>query len=95
MDEPFGALDTSTRLKMQDFLADIWKKSLQDMTIIFVTHDIPEAVYLADEVWIMSANPGQISERLHIDIPISRAKEMKRTKQFMDYVYYLEDKLNG
>lgn len=95
MDEPFGALDISTRLKMQDFLADIWRKALQDMTIIFVTHDIPEAVYLADEVWVMSANPGQIVEKLHIDIPIYRAKDMKRTKQFMDYVYYLEDKLNG
>jgi NitT/TauT family transport system ATP-binding protein len=95
MDEPFGALDTSTRLKMQDFLADIWRKALQDMTVIFVTHDIPEAVYLADEIWIMKANPGQIQERIHIDIPIYRAKEMKRTKQFQDYVYYLEDKLNG
>lgn len=95
MDEPFGALDISTRLKMQDFLADIWRKALQDMTVIFVTHDIPEAVYLADEVWIMSANPGQIHERVHIDIPITRAKELKRTKQFQDYVYYLEDKLNG
>jgi NitT/TauT family transport system ATP-binding protein len=95
MDEPFGALDISTRLKMQDFLADIWRKALQDMTIIFVTHDIPEAVYLADEIWIMSANPGQIQEKVHIDIPIYRAKEMKRTKQFQDYVYYLEDKLNG
>jgi len=95
MDEPFGALDTSTRLKMQDFLADIWRKALQDMTVIFVTHDIPEAVYLADEVWIMGNNPGHIAERLHIDIPIYRAKDMKRTKQFTDYVYYLEDKLNG
>lgn len=95
MDEPFGALDISTRLKMQDFLADIWRKALKDMTIIFVTHDIPEAVYLADEIWIMSANPGKIVERVHIDIPLNRVKEMKRTKQFMDYVYYLEDKLNG
>lgn len=95
LDEPLGALDTKTRLTMQDFIADLWRKALQDMTIIFVTHDIPEAVYLADEVWIMSANPGQIQERVHIDIPIYRAKEMKRSKQFMDYVYYLEDKLNG
>lgn len=95
MDEPFGALDISTRLKMQDFLADIWRKALQDMTIIFVTHDIPEAVYLADEIWIMGANPGHISECVHIDIPIYRAKDMKRTKQFQDYVYYLEDRLNG
>jgi NitT/TauT family transport system ATP-binding protein len=78
LDEPFGALDCYTRLKMQDFLADIWRKALQDMTIVFVTHDIPEAVYLGDEIWIMSANPGQIVERILIDIPIDRAKEMKR-----------------
>jgi NitT/TauT family transport system ATP-binding protein len=93
LDEPFGALDTKTRLTMQDFLADLWRKALQDMTILLVTHDVSEAVYLADEVWIMSANPGQIQERVHIDIPIYRAKELKRTKQFQDYVYYLEDKL--
>lgn len=95
LDEPFGALDSATRMKMQDFLASIWKKSLQDMTIIFVTHDIPEAVYMADEVWIMSANPGQIVDRIHIDIPIDRAKDMKRTKKFTDYVFAIEDKLNS
>jgi NitT/TauT family transport system ATP-binding protein len=94
-DEPFGALDIYTRLKMQDFLADLWRKALHDFTILFVTHDIPEAVYLADEIWIMGNNPGHISERVHIDISITRAKELKRTKQFQDYVYYLEDKLNG
>ena len=94
MDEPFGALDIYTRLRMQDFLADIWRKALQDMTIIFVTHDIPEAVYLGDEIWIMSANPGQIVEKVHIDIPIYRAKDMKREKKFTDYVYYIEDRLN-
>ena len=95
MDEPFGALDIYTRLKMQDFLADIWHKSLTDFTIIFVTHDIAEAVYLGDEVLIMSSNPGQIAERIQIDIPIYRAKEMKRDKKFTDYVYYIEDKLNN
>lgn len=94
MDEPFGALDIYTRLRMQDFLADIWRKALQDMTIIFVTHDIPEAVYLGDDIWIMSANPGQIAECVHVDIPIYRAKDMKRDKKFTDYVYYIEDRLN-
>jgi NitT/TauT family transport system ATP-binding protein len=95
MDEPFGALDASTRLKMQDLLADLWRKALKDMTVIFVTHDIPEAVYLGDEIWIMSANPGQIVDRIHIDIPITRAKEMKRDPKFTNYVYTIEDKLNS
>ena len=95
MDEPFGALDIHTRLKMQDFLADLWVKAKIDFTIIFVTHDIPEAVYLGDDIYIMSRNPGRIVEAIHIDIPLYRAKEMKRTKQFTDYVYYIEDKLNS
>lgn len=94
-DEPYGALDINTRLKMQDFLADLWTKSLLDMTIIFVTHDISEAVYLGDEIWIMGANPGRIIERISIDIPLTRSKEMKREKKFTDYVYYIEDRLNS
>jgi len=95
LDEPFSALDTNTRGKMQDFLAELWSQSQLNMTIIFVTHDIPEAVYLGDEVWIMSSNPGRIVERLHIDIPLNRAKDMKREKKFTDYVYYIEDRLNA
>jgi len=95
MDEPYGALDISTRLKMQDFLADIWQKSLSDMTIIFVTHDVSEAVYLGDEIWIMGANPGRIVERINIDIPLTRAKEMKRDKKFQEYVFHIEDRLNS
>jgi NitT/TauT family transport system ATP-binding protein len=94
-DEPYGALDINTRLKMQDFLADLWAKSLSDMTVMFVTHDISEAVYLGDEIWIMGANPGRIVEKIKIDIPLTRAKEMKREKKFTDYVYYVEDKLNS
>jgi NitT/TauT family transport system ATP-binding protein len=94
-DEPYGALDINTRLKMQDFLADLWTKSLHDMTVMFVTHDISEAVYLGDEIWIMSANPGRIVEKIQIDIPLTRAKEMKREKKFSDYVYYIEDRLNS
>jgi NitT/TauT family transport system ATP-binding protein len=95
MDEPFGALDSATRLRMQDFLADLWVKSLSDMTVVFITHDIPEAVYLGDEIWIMGSKPGRIVDRIHVDIPINRAKEMKRDKKFTDYVYYIEDKLNS
>jgi NitT/TauT family transport system ATP-binding protein len=94
-DEPYGALDINTRLKMQDFLADLWSKSILDMTIIFVTHDISEAVYLGDEILIMDSNPGRIVDRIHIDIPLTRAKEMKRDKKFTDYVYYIEDRLNS
>jgi NitT/TauT family transport system ATP-binding protein len=91
MDEPFGALDIQTRLNMQDLLASIWDKL--KLTVIFVTHDISEAVYLADEVWLMSSNPGQIVDRIFDPLPYYRTKELKRTKQFTDLVYDIEDKM--
>jgi ABC-type nitrate/sulfonate/bicarbonate transport system ATPase subunit len=52
-------------------------------------------LYLGDEIWIMGANPGRIVEKIQIDIPLTRVKEMKREKKFTDYVYYIEDKLNS
>ncbi len=93
MDEPFGALDVNIRLKMQDSLLDIWGKSTFDPTIILVTHDLSEAVYLGRQVIIMEANPGKISEILPIDLPVDRDSSIKRTKKFSDYVHYLEDKM--
>jgi NitT/TauT family transport system ATP-binding protein len=89
MDEPFGALDIYTRLKMQDFLIDIYDKV--HPTIVLVTHDISEAVYLADDIYLMSANPGQIAEAIHTELPNERTRALKRTKGFMDMVHDLED----
>lgn len=89
MDEPFGALDINTRLQMQDLLCDIWTR-LQT-TVVFVTHDIPEAVYLGDEIHIMRANPAKIVDRLQVDLPLERNREIKREKKFMDLVYRVED----
>jgi NitT/TauT family transport system ATP-binding protein len=89
MDEPFGALDIYTRLKMQDFLIDIYDKV--HPTIVLVTHDISEAVYLADDIYLMSANPGQIAEAIHTELPNERNRALKRTKGFMDMVHDLED----
>ncbi len=91
MDEPFGALDISTRLNMQDLLCNIWTKMPGDPTVMLVTHDLSEAVYLADEIVVLKANPGEVVENLHIDLPLEREKSLKRTKQFTDYVHYLED----
>jgi NitT/TauT family transport system ATP-binding protein len=96
MDEPFGALDTNTRLRMQDLLCDLWArviKSGKDITCIFVTHDISEAVYLADEIFIMRANPGQIVDRIRVDLPLERHKDLKRTAQFTSMVYDIEDRM--
>lgn len=91
MDEPFGALDIYTRLNMQELLVSIWTK-LQ-LTVVFVTHDISEAVYLGDEIWIMSSNPGKIVDRIQVPLPLYRSKDLKRTKQFTDLVYTIEDKM--
>lgn len=91
MDEPFGALDTNTRLMMQDMIMDIWSKVKP--TIVLVTHDIPEAVYLGDDIYIMSANPGRIAHHIPIRLSSHRSKELKRTKDFTDLVYDIEDKM--
>ncbi len=71
MDEPFGALDALTRLKMQDEISNIWEK--QKKTIIFVTHDIEEAVFLADRIVIMTPNPGKIKSI--ISVPLARKRD--------------------
>jgi NitT/TauT family transport system ATP-binding protein len=91
MDEPFGALDTYTRIKMQDFLIDIWEKV--HPTIILVTHDISEAVYLGDDIYIMSANQGVIIEHIKSTLPAHRSRDIKRNKNFVDLVYFIEDKM--
>lgn len=71
MDEPFGALDALTRMKMQDEISRIWQQ--QKKTIVFVTHDIEEAVFLADRVVIMTPNPGKIKSIL--PVPLTRKRD--------------------
>lgn len=72
LDEPFGALDSQTRLSMQQWLLDVWAE--QKRTIVFVTHDIDEAIFLADRVMVMSPRPGRIQETL--TVPIERPRPM-------------------
>lgn len=91
MDEPFGALDTNTRFKMQMMIIDIWERL--KTTIIFVTHDIQEAVFLGDDIYVMKANPGQIVEHIHIDLPLHRDRNTKRDPRFVDLVNRVEDTL--
>lgn len=85
LDEPFGALDMQTRGVMQELLLDIWQKSPK--TIIMVTHDIEEAIFLADRVAIMSARPGKIKEILNVKegLPRPRNYHVKTTEKFMEY----------
>lgn len=91
MDEPFGALDVSTRLQMQDLLADIWLKF--HPTVIFVTHDISEAVYLGDDIYIMKSAPSHFVEHVKIDLPFHRTRETKRDPHFVELVHMVEDKM--
>ncbi len=89
MDEPFGALDVKTRLQMQDLLADIWNKF--QSTIVFVTHDISEAVYLADDIYIMKSAPSHFVEHIKVDLPLDRTRQTKRDPRYIELVYHVED----
>jgi NitT/TauT family transport system ATP-binding protein len=84
MDEPFSALDELTKNQLQDDLLDIWGR--EKKTVLFVTHNISEAVYLADRVVVMSAHPGQIKTVIDVDLPRQRAPEVRDTLEFVEYV---------
>ncbi len=91
MDEPFGALDIKTRLSMQDLLLDIWSE--YHPTIMFVTHDIPEAVYMADDIYIMKSAPSRFVEHIDIDLPNQRDRLTKRMPHYTELVHLVEDKM--
>ena len=82
MDEPFGALDAQTRTQLQTELLETWEK--EKKTCFFITHDVEEAIILAQRVVIMSARPGRVKEIVPVNIPYPRTQETKMTKEFLD-----------
>lgn len=87
MDEPFAALDAQTREIMQRELLRIWNEARK--TVIFITHQIDEAVYLSDRVFVFSARPGRVRECVRIDLPRPRSLDIKRTAAFIEYVDHI------
>jgi NitT/TauT family transport system ATP-binding protein len=91
MDQSFGALDIKTRLNMQNLLTELWHKFRS--TIIFVTHDIYEAVYLAGGIYILKSQPARFVEHSHIDLAQERNRLTKRNPNYVSLVHLVEDKM--
>ena len=92
MDEPFGALDPSTRLHMQELLVKLWNEA--QATVFFVTHSVEEAVYLGDRVYVFSSSPGTILREIEVPKPDRSPKEMQREKAFVDLVFDIRDTID-
>ena len=89
MDEPFGALDAQTRSRMQQYLLEIWKNI--DVTILFITHDLDEAVYLADRVLVLKAHPGEVQELIEVPVPQPRSPDQLLSAEFLATKKRLEE----
>ncbi len=93
MDEPFGALDAQTRLSMQELLLDVWQKL--KTTVLFVTHDIDEAILLADRVCVMTARPGRITRDIPITLPRPRTLDALTSAEFTQYKALIMAEMRG
>lgn len=91
MDEPFGALDTMTRRSMQMFLRHLFEKTQLNPTVVLVTHEIREAVFMSTDIIVLSSNPACIRTHLEVDLPDERTFSLKRTQGFQDQVNFIED----
>jgi ABC-type nitrate/sulfonate/bicarbonate transport system ATPase subunit len=93
LDEPFGALDNQTRALMQELLLSIWE--LHRKTVLFVTHDIDEAIFMANRCVVFSARPGRIKSELAIDLPTPRHYTLKTTPRFAELKARVTEDIRG
>ena len=93
LDEPFGALDNQTRALMQELLLGIWEADRK--TVLFVTHDIDEAIFMASRVVVLTARPGRIKAELKIELPHPRHYRMKTAPEFQRYKEYLTEAIRA
>lgn len=82
MDEPFGSLDAQTKEQLQEFLLHLWAQS--HVTILMITHDVEEAIYLSQRLYVMQAHPGRIAGAMPIDLPAARTLDVKLSPAFVD-----------
>ena len=92
LDEPFGALDAQTKRTMQEFLRTVWRRT--GTTILMVTHDVPEAIYLSNRVYVMTPRPGRVAEVIDVPFDSNRALGVKRDPRFLDLVDDIEELLD-
>jgi NitT/TauT family transport system ATP-binding protein len=89
LDEPFGALDAQTRGRMQSYLLKIWRKV--EVTVLFITHDLDEAIFLADRIVVLGANPGHVQEIIEVPVPRPRRVEHLLDPTFLAVRRHLEE----
>lgn len=93
MDEPFGALDVQTKATMQEFLLDIWQRT--HCTILMITHDVAEAVFLSQRIYVLTAHPGSVRQEMVLQLPRQRDYLLKRQPEFHAYVDEVMDLLRS
>src|SRR4029079_1515210 len=93
LDEPFGALDAQTRSSMRDFLFEVWRET--SATILMVTHDVAEAVFLSQRIYVMSPHPGRIAEEIAIPFGDDRERHLLRAPEFQAVCEHIDDLLHG
>lgn len=82
LDEPFGALDALTRMELQEWLLSVWEQLKH--TVLFITHDVEEAIFLSDRVYVITPRPGRIKDVVNVDLPRPRERSMEKLPEFLE-----------